>query len=377
MPHRRTFDKSDVGSDFDRNKKNKVLFRQDGTRIGNLHQYTGDEGDNYGSQIQGLDIRDRYDAGLYKSFVLGDEVTDENQATGMGTYTDPKTGKVYLVHGSRGVIDRQSGDYLEHSGTSKTTPSSPYRPLIESNPTETPHVGASGSYGYDEDGNPLTNDPYELSMHKDVAPHWSVKKGKHMASGLYEGDIEDTNIGHTTRRELSKKYHGGNYDYWKNVVDMGEDDYIRKFIIDQARNEGYNLTPFQVNKMALENFLPPKMIKDLTETAKRNYSASMDALTVNESNKHLDYNKDGKLSKDEYLSESTESNRTQRKVNRKLFDSDRSVYSRVNPETGETEWFTTWSIGKLGGKERKISEKRAKFIKKKMHKRQDRVYGGE
>ena len=64
-----------------------------------------------------------------------------------------------------------------------------------------------------------------------------------------------------------------------------------------------------------------------------------------------------------------------RVVDRKLFDSDREIYHRVDPTTGKKKYYTKWSINDLGGKEREISEKRYWKIKKKMKKRQDRVRG--
>tara|TARA_R100001443_G_scaffold25736_1_gene38728 strand:- start:8975 stop:10120 length:1146 start_codon:yes stop_codon:yes gene_type:complete len=64
-----------------------------------------------------------------------------------------------------------------------------------------------------------------------------------------------------------------------------------------------------------------------------------------------------------------------RVVDRKLFDSDRQIYHREDPTTGEKKYYTKWSINNLGGKEREISENRYWKIKRKMKKRQDRVRG--
>ena len=66
-----------------------------------------------------------------------------------------------------------------------------------------------------------------------------------------------------------------------------------------------------------------------------------------------------------------------RVVDRKLFDSDRQVYRRKDPSTGEYKYYTQWSINNLGGKEREISEKRYWKIRKKMDKRQSRIRGSE
>ncbi len=66
-----------------------------------------------------------------------------------------------------------------------------------------------------------------------------------------------------------------------------------------------------------------------------------------------------------------------RVVDRKLFDSDRQVYRRKDPSTGEYKYYTQWSINNMGGKEREISKKRYWKIRKKMDKRQSRIRGSE
>ena len=79
----------------------------------------------------------------------------------------------------------------------------------------------------------------------------------------------------------------------------------------------------------------------------------------------------------------SQSNINKRVVNRKLFNSDREVYDKTDPKTGETKQYTKWKVNipftdwTFGGKEKEISEKRAKFIKKKMDKRQTKVRGSE
>jgi len=356
MPHRRTFDTSDKGSSYSREKKEKYLFRADGTRIGRINPYSGDG--QYDANLDGFEVRDKFDANLYKSFVLGDEATGTNEQTGMATYTDPKTGKKYVVHGSEGVIDKKTGDF--HS----------YQDNTWSKNQNAPWIGTHGNFGYMNEGSGFADDSIAFVDRTDV-PHWSIKKGKNMSSAIYEGDhgeVADSLNEGSTIREREASHIGESYDYLKNLHDLGKSGYIEKFLEKVRVGHGFDRDgrAFQYKTEA-----------EAIAEAEKDWERIENRFKVDKDNKHLDYNKDGKISREEQLSDVSEGNRTQRQVNRKLFDSDRSVYSRVNPETGETEWFTRWSIGKLGGKERKVSEKRAKFIKKKMHKRQDRVYGGE
>ena len=258
--------------------------------------------------------------------------------------------------GAQGVRNKK-GEYLYGSRNNEN--------IVE------PDIGTSGNIDYD-----MNRPGYVQSdgiVWKDHKTNWQVKTGKNLTSGYYEGDQLDEEspiIKGKTRGEVDKQFLKEDYDSIKPLVDMGEDAFVRNWLKERSPNPNANYENFSIDAPNLK----PWQVKAI-KNAKQRYAILKDKMYKN--NKHLDYNKDGKLSRDEYASSATERDGVQRQVNRKLFDSDRSVYSRVNPETGEKEFFTRWSIGKLGGKERKISEKRAKFIKKKMKKRQDRVYGGE
>ena len=186
-------------------------------------------------------------------------------------------------------------------------------------PENYPYIGGYERPAYYNFDNPETP--------KDI----NIKKGNNMFSGYYEGDHQDTK-----------------FDYYDDTE-----------FIDRR-------TPREHNQPWREHH------------AERGNIGSV------EDYPHLDRNKDGSLSKEEWLSQYTESNRAGRIVDRQFLpNSDREIYSRENPETGELEYFTRWSIGGndgeggIGGKERKISKKRYVKIKKKMNKRQDRVYGNE
>ena len=252
--------------------------------------------------------------------------------------------------GSQGVRN-EKGEYLYGSRNNEN--------IVE------PSIGTSGNIEYD-----MNRPGYVQSdgiVWKDHKTNWQVKTGKNLTSGYYEGDQLDEEspiIKGKTRGEVDKQFLEEGYDSIKPLVDMGEDAFVKHWLKENLYK------PTVTNKL--------EQAKEV-KRAKQKYAILKHQLY--EKNKHLDYNKDGELSRDEYSSSATERDAVQRQVNRRLFDSDRSVYSRINPETGEKEFFTRWAIGKgdslIGGKERKISEKRAKFIKKKMKQRQDRVYGGE
>lgn len=373
MPNRATFSSSEKGGDV----RYYPEFNEDGTPNTNpddARGFTPAEGVDYA-----VGSNQRLDAGVwdeegnfitpqYRYFDFGDgsknytgfkgdkgdsdahQIVTDKKGKPIEVDKDYKTkgregvikkdGKYYLTDASYGFVDDKTNKFMSRYDTPEGFPEVGTRGSLGYSAVK-PGFPRRSEYGFPDTGMGWTDGEWEKHR-SDNQPYrgespteWEVKTGKHVKSGYYSGDTMDlevdTNRGSMTSREDRKTSGTETYD---------DPRWASRSVDEGGSGKGYY-------------------------EGMKKY-------------KHLDYDDDGEISKEEFLSQYDEGDRSGRTVERTLLpSSDRQVYSRLNPETGDKEWFTQWSIGKFGGKERQISEKRAKKVKAKMIKRQDRVYGNE
>ncbi len=203
------------------------------------------------------------------------------------------------------------------------------------------------------------------AFHSDGSPRpKTFRVSKAMNELMAMAESEGVNINKITY-DLERVYRGMNKKeldlYHKNnkLLQPGADDYRygRNYDIDETED-------YKIKKSWERDYKDPEdsgLYVDTKQGAKNNFES-----TYIEADESLP-DKDGNIQEDV----------VRRKVNRKLFDSDREVYTRENPETGEEKYYTKWKVNRFGGKEKEISKDRYFKIKKKMKKRQDRVRGSQ